>query len=115
MFTGPLRRPTRDLIARCCVRTVARDARWSPILAECGDTTFSYRMPLKIKKAIARPLYPVLKRKGIKVWFDEGTLTIGDSLREKIDEGLARCRFAIVLLSPSFFAEDWPQRGKERS
>lgn len=39
------------------------------------------------KKAIARPLYRVLNRKGITVWFDEGTLTIGDSLREKIDEG----------------------------
>src|SRR5207237_5030935 len=50
------------------------------------------------------------KRKRITVWFDEGTLRIGDSLREKIDEGLAHSRFGIVILSPSFFAKDWPKK-----
>lgn len=62
------------------------------------------------KKSVARPLFRALTKKGISVWFDEGTLTIGDSLREKIDEGLAHCRFGVVLLSPRFFAKDWPRR-----
>jgi len=62
------------------------------------------------KVAIARPLDKALRRAGVTVWFDEGTLTIGDSLRRKIDEGLAHSRFGIVILSPSFFAKDWPQR-----
>lgn len=61
-------------------------------------------------KSVARALYRALKRKGVSVWFDEGTLKIGDSLRTKIDEGLAHCRFGVVILSPSFFAKDWPKK-----
>jgi hypothetical protein len=38
------------------------------------------------------------------------SLTIGDSLRRKIDEGLARSRFGVVVLSEAFFKKEWPQR-----
>jgi hypothetical protein len=62
------------------------------------------------KAAIARPLYSALTRAGITVWYDDAVLTLGDSLRQKIDEGLSRCRFGLVVLSPKFFAKDWPQR-----
>jgi hypothetical protein len=62
------------------------------------------------KVAIARPLYNALKKAGVKVWFDEAELTMGDSLRRQIDGGLARCRFGVVILSPKFFAKDWPQK-----
>lgn len=62
------------------------------------------------KDAIARSLYAVLVERGVKVWFDEGTLELGDSLRRKIDDGLARCRFGIVILSPHFLRKEWPQR-----
>ncbi len=46
---------------------------------------------------------------GLKVWFDEWTLTIGDSLRQKIDEGLLASDYGVVVLSRSFFAKKWPQ------
>lgn len=62
------------------------------------------------KSAIATPLYKALTRAGVSVWYDQSVLTIGDSLRRRIDEGLARCRFGIVILSPKFFSKDWPQR-----
>jgi TIR domain len=62
------------------------------------------------KSAIARPLFVALRRKGVNVWFDEAELTMGDSLRRQIDQGLARCRFGVVILSPKFFAKDWPQK-----
>ena len=45
----------------------------------------------------------------LRVWYDEFELRIGDSLRGKIDFGLARSRFGIVVLSHSFFAKKWPQ------
>jgi hypothetical protein len=51
-----------------------------------------------------------LTKAGLKVWFDEAELTMGDSLRRRIDEGLARCRFGVVILSPNFFEKDWPQK-----
>lgn len=61
------------------------------------------------KELFARPLANKLRDRGARVWFDEFTLTIGDSLRRSIDKGLAKSRFGIVVLSPSFFAKNWPQ------
>ena len=43
------------------------------------------------------------------MWIDESELFVGDSLRAKIDEGLAQSQFGIVILSPSFFSKHWPQ------
>jgi hypothetical protein len=34
----------------------------------------------------------------------------GKSLREQIDNGIKRSKFAILVLSKSFFAKKWPQR-----
>ena len=62
------------------------------------------------KDAIARPLYAALTAAGVSVWFDEAVLELGDSLRRKIDDGLARSRYGVVILSPSFFSKDWPQK-----
>ncbi len=61
------------------------------------------------KAAIARPLYDALDRFGVSVWFDEAELRIGDSLRRKIDQGLARSAFGVVIFSEAFFTKGWPQ------
>ena len=61
------------------------------------------------KDEVARPLATSLVSHGLKVWYDEFELRIGDSLRRKIDFGLARSRFGVVVISPSFFAKNWPQ------
>jgi hypothetical protein len=62
------------------------------------------------KEAVARPLATELRSRGIKVWYDEFALSLGDSLRQTIDRGLAESRFGVVVLSPSFFAKEWPMR-----
>jgi len=62
------------------------------------------------KEDIAGPLAEALRRKGLRVWYDEFTLTLGDSLRRSIDRGLAQSRYGVVILSPSFFAKEWPQK-----
>src|SRR5688572_17752547 len=62
------------------------------------------------KEIVARPLAKLLFQVGVKVWYDEFTLTIGDSLRGSIDQGLAQSRYGIVILSPHFFQKNWPQR-----
>jgi hypothetical protein len=61
------------------------------------------------KDAVARPLAEALRALDVSVWLDETELRIGDSLRRKIDKGLANSRFGIVILSRSFFAKGWPQ------
>jgi TIR domain-containing protein/HEAT repeat protein len=65
------------------------------------------------KAAVARPLAERLKKSGLTVWFDEHALTLGDSLREKIDEGLSQSRYGILILSTNFFAKKWPKRELE--
>jgi hypothetical protein len=62
------------------------------------------------KEAVARPLSEALTALGWRVWLDELALTVGDSLSRSIDAALAQCRFGIVVLSPAFFAKQWPQR-----
>ena len=44
----------------------------------------------------------------MSVWYDEFELRIGDSLRRKIDKGIASSRFGVVILSRNFFAKGWP-------
>lgn len=62
------------------------------------------------KKVFVRQLAESLQSKGARVWYDEFTLELGDSLRRKIDQGLAGSRFGIVVLSEYFFKKEWPQR-----
>lgn len=59
------------------------------------------------KEAVVRPLANALISCGLKVWYDEFTLRIGDSLRQKIDRGLSKSRVGLVVLSPSFIAKGW--------
>ena len=62
------------------------------------------------KEEFVRPLAERLTQQLIDVWYDEFSLSIGDSLTQKIDEGLAKSRFGIVVLSPSFFNKPWAKR-----
>lgn len=60
------------------------------------------------KNDVVAPLADTLRAGGLSVWYDEFELGIGDSLRQKIDKGIASSRFAIVVLSQSFFYKGWP-------
>ena len=59
------------------------------------------------KDEFVRPLTQELQKLGVKVWYDEFELKMGDSLRRKIDQGLINSRYGIVVLSSSFFKRDW--------
>ncbi len=61
------------------------------------------------KAKVVRPLATALREAGLSVWYDEFELQIGDSLRRKIDKGLANSRFGVVVFSPAFFGRGWPE------
>ena len=61
------------------------------------------------KDAVARPLAAALAARGVAVWYDEFELQVGDSLRRKIDLGIAASRFGLVILSHPFFVKGWTQ------
>lgn len=56
---------------------------------------------------VVAPLADALRAGGLSVWYDDFELGIGDSLRQKIDTGIASSRFAIVVLSRAFFDKGW--------
>ena len=61
------------------------------------------------KAAIALPLHEALTQLGVHSWLDESEIRLGQSIRQKIDEGLVTCRSATIILSRPFFAKNWPQ------
>ncbi len=56
------------------------------------------------KDKIARPLAQELTKQIGRVWFDEFSLEIGDSLRESIEKGLRECERCVLILTPSFLS-----------
>lgn len=46
-----------------------------------------------------------LKKAGLRVWYDTSQIKWGDSMRQKIDDGLKRSRFGVVVLSPYYIAD----------
>jgi hypothetical protein len=61
------------------------------------------------KDEVVRPLAVALREAGLTVFYDDFELKIGDSLRRKIDHGLANSHFGVVVLSRDFFRKGWPQ------
>lgn len=61
------------------------------------------------RESFVQPLAEALKRAGRTVWYSEIEITLGDSLRGKIDEGLRNSRYGIVVLSHAFFRRPWPK------
>lgn len=75
----------------------AKDRRWDVFISYASEDY----------EPVARPLARELMKLGVAVWFDRTELKIGDSLRQKIDEGLSKSRYGIVILSESFFAKHY--------
>ncbi len=59
------------------------------------------------KDDVARPLAVRLRDLGLRVWYDEFELRIGDSLVAKLNAGINASRFGILVLSKDFFGKDW--------
>jgi hypothetical protein len=59
------------------------------------------------KDTVVRELANSLKTLGINVWYDEFTLKIGDSLTQKIDEGLIDSNYGIIIISKAFLNKKW--------
>ena len=83
----------------------------SPRILESETETIQYDIFLshasEDKTDFVKPLALKLQELGFKVWYDEFTLKVGDSLRKKIDEGLKNSRYGTIIISESFIKKDW--------
>ena len=56
---------------------------------------------------LARNVAQTLQSKGIDTWWDQWCIKAGDSLRQKIDEGLGECTHFLVLLTRESINKPW--------
>ena len=61
------------------------------------------------KAAVVEPLAKALQKQGVRVWYDEFELKLGDSLSKCINRGLMYSNFGLVILSKDFFAKRWTE------
>ena len=59
------------------------------------------------KGVIVRPLAIILERLSIRVWYDEFSLQLGDSLIASIDKGLHESKYGLVVVSNAFLSKGW--------
>ena len=57
------------------------------------------------RKAFVDELVDEMRKAGISVWYDTTKISWGDSMRQRIDDGLRRSKFGVVVLSPNYIAE----------
>ncbi|MCY4437546.1 MAG: DUF1883 domain-containing protein [Chloroflexi bacterium] len=83
----------------------------NPMSDDSPDTAREYDVFIshasEDKDEIVRPMANALVAEGLVVWYDEFELRIGDSLRRKIDHGLAKSRVGLVVVSEAFIAKGW--------
>lgn len=60
------------------------------------------------KDEIVRPMVTILERLSVRVWYDEFSLQLGDSLTASIDKGLRQSRYGLLMLSKAFLGKNWP-------
>jgi small GTP-binding protein len=58
---------------------------------------------------VVRPLAERLRADGLKVWFGEWVLKLGDITPAKIEEGLEHSRVLVLCMSANAFDSDWAQ------
>lgn len=57
------------------------------------------------KESFVDNFVQALRDRKLKVWYDTTKMKWGDSMREKIDEGLRHSRFGVAVLSPAYISE----------
>jgi nitrogen regulatory protein PII-like uncharacterized protein len=62
------------------------------------------------KETVVEPLYRHLDAAGIRCWYDRGEILWGDSIVDRINEGLRSSRFVIIVVSPALLRKSWPSK-----
>lgn len=69
------------------------------------DVFISHAVEDKIP--IANQLYQLLKEQNLNVWYSGRELSVGDRLTPTIHQGMDKCRFGVVIISPTYLSKIW--------
>src|SRR5262245_49430237 len=61
-------------------------------------------------KPLAQRIAADLVEAGVTVWMDEWKILVGDSITQKIQQGISECRFLAVLLTTKSVKSGWVQK-----
>lgn len=62
------------------------------------------------KPAVIRPLVASLENRGISCWFDENEIFLGQSITQRVNDGLQKSDFVVIVFSLAFMKKHWPMR-----
>ena len=62
------------------------------------------------KEDFVNALTTTLGKLGISIWYDANILDWGDDWKLQIVNGLKKCRFGIVVISPEFLGREWTEK-----
>lgn len=62
------------------------------------------------KEELVNGLTTALSKLGISIWYDANSIDWGDNLKLRINNGLEKCRFGIVVISPEFLGREWTEK-----
>lgn len=65
------------------------------------------------KDSFVRPLVEKLLSKSYRIWYDEMSLNVGDSLIESISNGIKKSIYGLIILSKNFFEKQWTKKELE--
>src|SRR5712671_2341181 len=91
------------------VGTQQTDQSWR-LMSNISDTTRAPRVFLSHAhkdRDLARRLAFDLTANGIETFFDEWEIGLGDSIPQKLMEGLGQCTHFLVLLTPISISQPW--------
>jgi hypothetical protein len=62
------------------------------------------------KEEVVKPIFEACNQAEISCWYDEAEIKWGDSITQKVNEGLRISQYVIVVFSTAFIEKNWPKR-----
>jgi len=113
--TGQILRPTRSAVLSYLVGSFTLATTWQWLGDKTDEGASVGRRPIFIchsskDKSFVRKLADDLRSFGMPVWLDEWELLPGDSLADKIQDGLIASSWLLVILSKLSVKSQWVRR-----
>lgn len=103
-ITVDIRRNIIDFARQQGLRVVIRDIVYAKERSANEKPLAFISHDSKDKDSLVRDLAMQMTKLKCSVWYDEYSLSVGDSLRASIEKGLKEAKKCIIVLSPNFFS-----------